>query len=208
MEARLLYDGGMSSMVDMPSDPKKIRTRLRNYERKLAKEKEELGVYRDGAGKRYFVAPLYMLLHDQEGALRSFAWYEQAFSDDIGESGHYLCWALALLRSGAEEGARAKLRCCMFANRYTLPKLLGLDPVTVGVHPDPDGLALMYLEDIPDAYYELWNDDEKDWATNVFHNDAWARLRARFYEIETLLKDEPRGLRRSALVDELFQLQK
>ena len=205
---QMLYDAAMSSMVELPSDPKKLRTRLRSYERKLAKEKELFGAYNDGVGKRYFIAPFYMLLHDQEGALRSYAWYEQAFPDDMGESGHYLCWALALLRSGVEERAQAKLRCCMFANRYTLPKLLGLDPAKVGIPSDSDGLALMYLEGVPEAYYELWHDDEKAWAAEVFHSEAWVRLRARFFEIERLLKDEPRGPRRSALVDELFEMQK
>ena len=47
----------------MPSTEKqKIRARLRSYERKLKKEKERYGFYRDGAGKRYQVGPHYQLL--------------------------------------------------------------------------------------------------------------------------------------------------
>ena len=54
----------------MPNgDKQKIRARLRSYERKLQKEKEQYGFYRDGAGKRYQVGPHYMLLGDNEGAL-------------------------------------------------------------------------------------------------------------------------------------------
>ena len=38
-------------MSESTQDPRKIRTRLRSYERKLKKEKEKYGFYRDGAGK-------------------------------------------------------------------------------------------------------------------------------------------------------------
>ena len=198
----------MASMVDIPSDPKKIRARLRSYERKLAEEKKRFGAYDDGAGKRYFVAPLYLLLGDQAGALKSFAWYEHEFPDDMGDAGHYLCWALALLRSGNEGGAKTRLRCAMLENRYVLPKLLGLGPDEGGIQPDREGLALMYLEGIPDAYYALWSDGEKAWAASQFMSDTWAMLRARFFEIEALLESEPRGPRRTALVNELFGMRR
>jgi len=194
----------MTSMVDIPSDPKKIRTRLRSYERKLEKEWQTHGTYDDGAGKRYFVGPLYVLLGDIEGALESFAWYEREFPDDCGESGQFMCWALVLLRSGDQEKAKAKLKCCMLENRYVLPKLLDLDRGEVGIVADRDGLALMYLEDVPDAYYGVWSDEEKQWALDHFSSQEWVKLRARYFEIEALLEDEPRGERRSALVDEKF----
>ena len=47
----------MSSMYDIPKTPQKIRERIRRYERKLRKEKEESGMIHDGAGKRYFLGP-------------------------------------------------------------------------------------------------------------------------------------------------------
>jgi hypothetical protein len=195
-------------MVDIPSDSKKIRARLRSYERKLAEEKKRFGSYDDGAGKRYFVGPLYLLLGDQDGALKSFAWYEREFPDDIGDSGHYLCWALVLLRAGDEGKAKTKLRCAMLENRYTVPKLLGLDAEGVGVPPDRDGLALMYLEDIPEAYYSQWSDGDKAWAARQFTSDTWTKLRERFFEIEGLLENEPPGPRRTTLVNELYGMRR
>ena len=198
----------MVSMVDLPSDPKKLRARLRSYERKLAKEKRDFQHIRDGAGKRYFLGPLYMLLGDLEGAQRSLEWFEEEFPDDCGDPGQYLCWALALRRAGQLDKAESKLRGAMFENRYVLPKLLGLDPDEVGIVAEEDGLALMYLEGIPNAYYSLWTDDELEWAAELFGSRRWASLRARFFEIEGLLEDEPRGPTRSALVEELFALGK
>lgn len=189
-------------MADIPTDLKKIRARLRSYERKLRKEKERFGSYGDGAGKRYFVGPLYMLLGDLEGALKSFAWYAREFPDDIGEAGHFLCWSVALHRSGEQEDAAAKLRCAMFANRFAVPKLIGVAPDDVGIVGDSDGLEMMYLEDIPEVYFGLWSDAERGWASEFFHSAVWSALRARYFKIEKILSNEARGPRRSALVSE------
>ena len=38
-----------------PDDPKKIRARIRSYERSLRKEQEEHGFIRDGYGKRHLL---------------------------------------------------------------------------------------------------------------------------------------------------------
>lgn len=195
-------------MVDIPTDAKKIRARLRSYERKLRKEKEQFGGYGDGAGKRYFVGPLYMLLGDQEGALKSFVWYAREFPDDIGEAGHFLCWSLALHRSGELEDAAAKLKGAMFANRFAVPKLIGVAPADVGIVGDSHGLAMMYLEDIPEVYFGLWSDAERGWASELFHGAVWSALRARYFEIKKLLSNEARGPRRSELVREIGAMER
>lgn len=74
-------------MSDIPDDPKRIRERIRRYERGLQKEKQTFGSYNDGAGKRYFIGPLYLLLGDLEGALKAFQWFDKTFPDDTGEAG-------------------------------------------------------------------------------------------------------------------------
>jgi len=48
-------------MFNIPTDPKKIRERIRRYERALRNEKKKFGAYDDSAGKRYFLGPLYLL---------------------------------------------------------------------------------------------------------------------------------------------------
>ena len=80
-----------------PKDPKKIRERITGYERDL--QAKVYGFIDDGYGKRYLLGPLYMLLGDIKGALKSFAWFEKSFPDDVGEPMHYLCWTLALYRA-------------------------------------------------------------------------------------------------------------
>jgi hypothetical protein len=78
-------------MYDFPQDPKKIRTRMRSDERALRREQERFGFIRDGAGKRYMLGPLYVLMDDMEGALQSLAWFAQTFPDDSGERLHFWC---------------------------------------------------------------------------------------------------------------------
>ncbi len=43
----------MPKIAGSLQDPRKIRARLRSYERKLQKEKKEHGFYRDGATALY-----------------------------------------------------------------------------------------------------------------------------------------------------------
>ena len=93
-----------------PDDPKKIKTRIRTYERSLTHDLD------DGAGKRYLLGPMYLLLNDVEGALKHFAWFDKVFSDDSGEPYQYLCWTLALFKAGKTADAKRKLKQTMFEN--------------------------------------------------------------------------------------------
>jgi hypothetical protein len=104
----------------VPKDVKKIKERIRRYERALEKEKQRFGDYRDGSGKRFLLGPLYMILGDLEGALESFAWFEATFPDGLGEAPQLLCWSLALHRAGHDTKARWMLRQTMLANLYIL----------------------------------------------------------------------------------------
>ena len=92
-------------MADLfPTDPKRIRERIRRYERALKRELE-VGYGGDGYGKRYLLGPLYMLMGDVEGALASFDWYEDTYPGDGGDPYQYLTWTLALFRGGRRQEA-------------------------------------------------------------------------------------------------------
>ena len=81
------------------------------------------GVLLTGALK--LLGPLYLLMGDVVGAVKSFDWFEQTFPDDIGEPVHFLCWTLALDRSGDTAQAVQRLRQTMLSNLYLIPHLLG-----------------------------------------------------------------------------------
>jgi len=72
-------------MSRLPKTPTKIHERIKRYERELRQELKNFGAIHDGSGKRYLLGPLYLLLGDTKGAVRSFNWFEKSFPDDMGE---------------------------------------------------------------------------------------------------------------------------
>ena len=193
----------------MPNgDKQKIRSRLRNYERKLQKEKKEHGFYRDGAGKRYQIGPHYLLLGDDDGALAAFQWFEKEFSDDAGEPGHLLCWTLALHRAGNEIGAAKKLRQTMLSNLYLVPHLLGSPIAELNVWHGSSDAEPSYVECVPEAYLQLWTEAEREWASRLYHGPGFQSVRARYIEISRALDTTPPGPERSRLVEEMYELKR
>ena len=195
-------------MRELNQDPRKIRARLKSYERKLQKEKKEHGFYRDGAGKRYQIGPHYMLLGDNEGALDAFRWFEMEFWDDAGEPGHSLCWSLALYRSGNEVGGAKKLRQTMLSNVYIVPHLLGSPIDELDIWHGSSDAEPGYIECIPEAYLQLWTEAEREWVSRLYHSPGLQSVRARYIEISRLLDTTPPGPERSRLVEEMYELQR
>jgi hypothetical protein len=193
-------------MADSNDDVRKIRSRLRSYERKLQKEKKEHGFYRDGAGKRYRIGPHYMLLEDNDGALAAFQWFEKKFPDDSGEPGHLLCWSLALYRAGNQIGAARKLRQTMLSNLYLVPHLLGSPIPDLDIWHGSSDAEPSYVECIPEAYFLLWAELERQWAAHLYGSPGFTSVRARHIEIRKALSSMPPGPERSRLVKEMYAL--
>jgi hypothetical protein len=194
-------------MCDFPQDPKKIRPRIRRYEHALRREQVCDGFINDGAGKRYLLGPLYLLMGDTEGALRSFTWFAQTFPDDSGDPVHGLCWTLALYRAGELEHAAAKLRQTMLSNLYLLPRLLSMDQDHIDLWYPSNLAEQRYCDDVPDALLALWEPPSLQWVNALYSSEPWRRVRCRYIAIYTQLKDEPPGPKRSRLIEEAFQLQ-
>ena len=192
----------------MPNgDKQAMRSRLRSHERRLRKEKKEHGFYRDGVGKRYEIGPYYMLLEDNEGALAAFQWFGNEFSDDVGEPGHLLCWSLALHRAGDEIGAARKLRQTMLRNLYVVPQLLGLPIAKLDIWHGSNYAEPSYVAYVPEAYFWLWNETDREWAAGLYNSPEFTSVRARYIEISRALNTTPRGPERSRLVAEMCALE-
>jgi len=194
-------------MYELPKDPKKIRERIKRYERELRKEQQKFGSIHDGSGKRYLLGPLYLLLDDTKGAIKSFEWFEETFPDDIGDPIQYLCWTLALHRSGNLEAATQKLRQTMLSNLYLIPHLLGLEQEEFDIWHGSNFKEKGYLQYIPQEIFELWDEDALQWARETYNGPELRQVRKRYIEIYRQLKSEPPGPKRSQLVKEAFQLQ-
>jgi hypothetical protein len=191
---------------DFPQDLKKVRTRIRRYERSLRQEQERFGHIGGGYGKRYLLGPLYLLMGDTDGVLQSYTWFDQTFAGDSDEPLHLLCWALVLYRVGKLNQAEAKLRQTMLSNVYLVPHLLGMEQEVIEMW-HPSNLAYKsYVACIPESTFHLWEPPAIQWANTVYHNESTRRVRERYIELYTQLKKEPRGPRRSELLEEACQL--
>lgn len=195
-------------MSHLPKDPAKIRERIKRYERELRQEHKRFGVYDDSGGKRYLLGPLYLLLGDTKGALKAFEWFEQNFPDDMGEPEHFLCWALALYRSGHSAAAEPKLLRAMLSNLYLIPHLLGLEQPELDIWHGSNIDRKDYLPYIPPQLLSLWDEADLQWARETYDSAKFSQVRDRYIEIHRQLKDEPRGPTRSQLVQEAFSLYK
>ena len=197
----------MASMFDIPADPKKIRARIRDYERKFQRELEEHGNgYGDGAGKRYFLGPLYMLVGDLDGALKSFRWFDETYPEDSGEPGHCLCWTLALRRADNNDAAMRKLRQTMLMNLYLIPRLLGREVRKLDIWEGSSDGWPSYVDEIPPAFYALWTYAEKAWAAGLYDWAEFTEVRERYVLIHRCLKDMSPSGERKRLCEESFEM--
>ena len=194
-------------MYDFPKDPRRIRERIRRYERKFREEQARFGWIGDGAGKRFLLGPLYLLMDDLEGALEAYRWYDEQFPDDSGEPGNHLCWTLALYRSGDDAAASAKLRQTMLLNLYLIPDLLGERQQEIDMWHGCDQSEIQYLEYTPPEFLNLWDNSSREWARQQFESEEFRRTRNRYIEIHKELANLSPGPRRSKLVQEAYALE-
>lgn len=189
-------------MYELPKEPIQIRQRIRRYERKFKNEKESWGMIGDGAGTRFLLAPLYLLMDDLEGAIASFEWYEKEFPDDSPDAAHHLCWSLALHRADQERKAIRKLGQTMIANLYLIPCLLGNPIPRLDIWHGSNLEWPEYVALVPEEFLDLWQPQDSDWARHHYESPPFQRIKNRYIEIQRELKDESPGPRRSELVNE------
>ncbi len=190
-------------MSRFPTEPQKIKKQINRYEAALRKEYEMYRCINDGSGTRYLLGPLYLLLGDIPGAIKSFEWFAREFDDDCGEPLHTLCWALALYRSGNMAGAAKKLRDAMLSNLYMLPHLFGFEQSLLDIWHSSNFEEKDYITQVPPELYKLWDEPALRWAQGLYESDDFCYVRERTIEIFRLLKSEPQGTKRIQLVKEL-----
>lgn len=185
-----------------PTDPKKLRERIKRYERAFKDPHHD-----DGAGKRFLLGQLYMLMGDLPGALKSYAWYKNTFPDDCCEPFNHLCWTLALLRSGDEKSAKAKLRELIFDNLYIVPLFLKEAPANHGFrHFSNWSEAAYILEGPKDELFSLWNESESSWLRNQWHASELQTDILKYIELQRKLDKSSGSEARSSIMQEAHRV--
>ena len=194
-------------MDQFPKETKKIAERIQRYESALRKDIKRFGSIDDGAGKRYLLGTLYLMLDDVKGALQSYKWLEQVVPDDSGEPFDYLCWTLALYRSGDIEAASRKLLQTMLRNLYLLPALIGTEQDRLEIWHGTNWAEKSYVQYAPAEVFALWDETALEWVKQMYQSPKFRDMRDRYIAIYRQLKSEPVGPKRSQLVQEAFRLE-
>ena len=95
----------------------------------------------------------------------------------------------------------------MLLNLYLIPRLLGLDREKLEIRHGSNRKEPEYLDQVPAEYFSLWDPDELQWASALYHSAAFQKVEARYIEIHRELLHLRPGPRRSQLVDEACRLQ-
>jgi hypothetical protein len=194
-------------LYDIPKDPRKIKERIKRYERAFKKDMSEHGFIRDGQGKRYLLGLLYLMVDDTEGACKSYKWFEETFPDDAGEPLCYFCWMLALYRKGDLVSASNKLIQAMLQNLYLIPYLLKLNPERLDIWHGSNYEDIEYLGYLPPVILDLCTDTELAWIKEQYYSLKFHAVRERYIDIHRQLKTEPRGPKRTQLVEQASRLE-
>jgi hypothetical protein len=194
-------------VYNLPTEPSKIKERIRRYERAFAKELQEFDMISDGSGKRYLLGPLYLILNDVEGAYNSYEWFEKTFPDDVGEPLQYLCWAITLLRKDDINAASNKLIETMLKNLYLIPHMLDINPERLDIWHGSNYEDIEYLSYLPPIAMELCTEEELDWVSRQYNSEKFTAIRERYIDIQRQLKTEPRGPKRTELVERASKLE-
>lgn len=183
-------------------DSRKVRARIRRYERKLKSRH-----YRDAGGTRFLIGPLYLLLDDTEDALAHYRWFDRKFPDSMDEPFHALGRVLTMLRAKEpEDDARYRLRRAHIANPYFIPALLAV------AHGQPDvrrGCSWEreeYLLGGRQEFLGVWRPEEKAWLRSVWESSAFVEFVRTHISIVSQLAYAPVGPERPELVELLHAL--
>ena len=188
--------------------PKKIETiksHIERFEKQLQYEKRKFGGYDDSAGIRYFIGPYYMIAGDVEGALKHFKWFDRVFSDDGGEPGQYLCWTLAIYKSGDLKKAYIKFLQTLFMNPFVITRIVGIN-YKLPYKPGSNVPTKEWADWVPDEFYNLWDEESANWLKKSFYDPKTQELFNIYNDIEIKLETEPRGQQRTKLVEQLFKM--
>lgn len=187
--------------MKIPKRTETIKRHITEYENFLKAEKRKFGCYDDSRGIRYFIGPYYMLAGDIDGALRHYKWFTRVFPDDYGEPGQYLCWTLALYKSGDLKKAYIKFLHTLFMNPYVIARVIRID-YQLPYKPNSNIPTKEWADYIPLEIYNLWDEEAAAWLKESFNLEKTQDLLQKYNKIGKRLETEPVGPERSRLVRE------
>lgn len=188
-------------MSIFPDGPKKIKARIKSYERSLKMQGQ-----RDGIGKRFLVGTLYLLVEDHKGALEYYSWYKEEFPGDCGDAFHFTAWTLALLRNGDHDDAKLKLQEAFIENPHIWDYLLGFELSRFNIWYSCNLAEPEYLIEAPSEYLKIWGEDDLNWVKAVIKSDEFISFKKEYLSYYEQLNHLDVGPERSRVVQNLSNM--
>jgi hypothetical protein len=190
-------------MYHFPTDPKKIKQRIRRYERSLRKDNPLHG---DGYGKRFLLGPLYLMLGNVQDTLDHYTWYQNTYPNDGGYALNFLCWAITLFRHGDMVEAEMKIIKTILSNIHLIPFILGHKIPSLDSWEGRYYNELFEIEDFPHEILEYITSEEMEWIEALYNSPKLTIIRKKYIENDDQLQNLPRGEKRTKLCHELFAI--
>ena len=95
--------------------------------------------------------------------------------------------------------------------RGTFSKVLELKDILHEMYSMDDVIHyedIEYLSYLPPVVMELCSKEELDWIGRQYNSDKFTTIRERYIDIQRQLKDEPRGPKRTELVEQASKLER
>ncbi len=190
-----------------PKQVDRIKDKITRIKHALATDKKRWGrFYDDSRGLRYLPPELYLKLQDYSGALRYFNWFNKNFPDDSGFPTFLFEWTVTLFKTKRIKHAEHKAIETFFSNTYIFDRYLDKELLDF----DKSESSSWELSSLTD-HFDYSKDQEEladftDWLEKFVTSEKFYKCANEFIEIETKLKNEPVGPKRSALVNRRYSL--
>lgn len=159
-------------MLEYVVEPRKIKERIKLYERRLFNRNLKVG-----PNTKYMVGPYYLMLNNTEGAITHFEWFENNFPDLAPEPFQGLCWVLALIRVKQFKKALFRLKELHLTNVYLIPNLINCECRQIKItHINLPWSTIEYLRSGPLFLLDLWRDEEKKWLRDTWLSPEFQNL--------------------------------
>ncbi len=188
-----------------PDKKKRFLARATRARRELRKE-ETAGYIRDGSGNRYRVGVFFLLAGDVERAADAFDWFEETFTDDVGEPIFFLYGALTAYRRGRLSKARVRLAFAKVCNIFLLPYLLRQGIDATGVWLSSNWADESYLAEMRD-YLDGATQEDRAWIASEWNSAPFVTLREGYLSTYRALNAERDLMRRRSLLTKWDLLQ-
>lgn len=190
-----------------PKQIERIQNKIKKIKHELAKDKKNWGgFYHDGKGLRYMPPELYLKLKDYSGALRYFNWFEKNFPEDSGFPIFLFEWTITLFKKKKIKLAERKALETFYSNTYIIDFFLENELL----HFDKSESSNWEHSSLVENLGYSKNTEEliefSQWLKEFIKTKTFYDFANQFIKIETKLKNEPIGQKRSKLVSKKYQL--